>query len=235
MKNVIICKSCNSENPFYGLICHSCKSYLRERIYNIDLWNITGLLIENPSKAFKAIIFSEHKNYLILLIILIAAKLFLNGILLTIYLNKWNAYIPGFLTSYFIIMIFTVVIIVMSAAVFGFLTKRSGIETKFKDNYSILIYSFLPYAFGLLILFLIELVVFGETLFYYEPSPFILKPAIAYILLAFESIIILWSVFLTFAAFKVQSLNTVYSLVFSVFIHITLYFILYFISSSVYL
>ena len=235
MKNVIICKSCNSENPFYGQICHSCKSYLRERIYNLDLWNIVGLLIESPSKGFKTIIFSEHKNYLVLLFFLIAGKLFLNGIFLTIYSSKWNAYLSGYLSSYLIALFLTIAMILIFSGAFNLLTKRFGVSTKFKDDFSILTYSFMPYTFGFLLIFPIELVIFGETLFYYDPSPFILKPAIAYALVAFEGLIILWSVFLTFTALKVQSRNAVYSLIFAIFIHITLYLILYFISLSIYL
>ncbi len=60
MKNTITCKNCKDENPFYGLICKSCGSYLRERIFNIDLFKIMGLLIESPQKGFEIIIHSEH-------------------------------------------------------------------------------------------------------------------------------------------------------------------------------
>jgi hypothetical protein len=235
MKNVVICKNCRSENPFHGLICQNCKSYLRERIYNLDLWKTTGHLIETPSKGFKTIIFSEHKNYLILLLILIAGKFFLNGIFLTIYFDNWNAYLPGYFSSYIIFLIFSAAVILIFSGIFTLLTKVFGVETKLKDNIAILTYSFLPYTFGFLILFPMELVIFGSTLFYHSPSPFLLKPAIAYSLLAFEGLIILWSLFLTYYALKVQSANNFYSLAFAVFIHLTLYLILYFIASAIYL
>lgn len=235
MKNVLICKNCNSENPFYGLICGNCKFYLRERIYNIDLWKIISQLIESPSFAFKNIIFSEHKNYLVLLLLLISGKLFLNGIFLLIFFNKWNASISDYFTSYFIFLIFTVSVILFFSGIFGFITKRFGIKTKFNDNFALLVYSFLPYTFGCLILFTIELVVFGETLFYYDPSPFVLKGTIAYTLLIFECLLVMWSLFLTITALKVQSQNIFYSTIFALFIHAVIYLSIYYLSSSVYL
>src|SRR5690606_23987280 len=107
MKNAVVCKNCNSENPFYELICRNCRSFLREKIYNIDLWKTISQLIESPSTAFRNIILSEHKNYLLLLLVLIAGKLFLNGIFLIIFFNEWNASPPGFISSYLLIFVLT--------------------------------------------------------------------------------------------------------------------------------
>lgn len=235
MKNVVVCKNCSSENPFFALICYNCKSYLRERIYNIDLWKIIGLLIEAPSKAFRTIIFSEHKNFLILLFILVSGKIFLNGIYLTIFFRKWNASFSNYFTGYIIILIFTVIMILIYTGALGEITKKLSVKTRFKDNFSILIYSFLPYVFGFLILFPLELILFGEYLFYYDPSPFLLKGAIAYILLGFELLIILWCFFLTSSAINVQTNKITYSLMIAFFIHFSFYIIFYFISSGIFI
>ncbi|HSP87958.1 MAG TPA: hypothetical protein VLN45_07475, partial [Ignavibacteriaceae bacterium] len=189
----------------------------------------------SPSKAFKTIIFSEHKNFQVLLLILISGKMLLNSIFLTIYFEKWNAHLSGIFISYFFILIVTVVIFLGMSGIFGSITKRYGIETKFKNNFSILTYSFLPFTFGFLILFPIELILFGQYLFFYNPSPFIIKEALAYSLFAFEVILLLWTVFLTFTAFKVQSGNPGYSILFTLFIHLTIYFSLYIIGSRVFI
>ena len=68
------CKKCNHINPAYKYICSECKSYLRERVVNIDLWNTIQLIIEDPHKAFKQIIFAEHKNFIIFISFFIAVK-----------------------------------------------------------------------------------------------------------------------------------------------------------------
>ncbi len=235
MKNIVICKNCGSENPYYELICSNCKSYLRERVYNIDLWSTIGLLIESPSKAFRTIIFSEHKNFLILLLILISGKSLLNGIFLTIYFKKWNAYLSGYFISYIIILILTVIMILIFSGIFVEVTKRLDVKTKFKDNFSIITYSFLPFIFGFLILFPTELILFGEYLFYYNPSPFVIKETFAYALLSFEVMLLVWTLFLTFTAFKVQSGNFIYSFVFTLLIHLTFYITLYLTTSQIFI
>src|SRR3972149_10116139 len=79
MKNSIACPNCSTENPPYVYICKSCNSFIRDRVYNIDLWNLTGLLIENPKKAFQLIVYSEHKNFIIFILLLVAAKLLVNA------------------------------------------------------------------------------------------------------------------------------------------------------------
>jgi len=235
MKNVVVCKNCNSENPFYELICRNCRSFLREKVFNIDLWKTISQLIESPSAAFRNIIFSEHKNYLPLLLFLISGKLFLNGIFLLIFFYEWNARLTGIISSYLIILVLIIVLFFFFVWLFGGVSKIFGITTRFKDNLSILIYSFLPYTFGLLILFLLELIIFGETLFYFDPSPFLIKETIAYTFLITEILLILWSFFLTFTAFKVQSGNIFYSLIFSLLIHTSVYITIYFSSAGIYL
>lgn len=235
MKNVVVCKNCSSENSFYELICSNCKSYLRERVYNIDFWHTIGLLIESPFKAFKTIIFSEHKNFLTLLLILISGKMLLNGIFLTIFFNKWNAHLSGYFSSYIIILILTVSMILFFSLIFGEVTKRFGVDTKFKDNFSIITYSLFPLIIGFLILFPTELILFGEYLFYYNPSPFIIKETLAYALLSFEAIILIWTIFLTFSAIKAQIQNTIFALIFSLFIHLSFYLTLYLITSQIFI
>src|ERR1039458_8374525 len=88
MKNVIICKSCSTENPYYEVICSNCHSFLRDRIFNIDLWKTIEQLIETPVKAFRRIIQSEHKNFISLIFIFAVFKLFISSIFISLVLFK---------------------------------------------------------------------------------------------------------------------------------------------------
>ncbi|NOX19606.1 MAG: hypothetical protein GXO87_15160, partial [Chlorobi bacterium] len=63
MKNNVICKNCGAENPFYLLTCKSCNAYIRDKVSNINLWEIIWKLIETPVEAFRQIIYAEHKNF----------------------------------------------------------------------------------------------------------------------------------------------------------------------------
>ncbi len=219
MINVIVCKNCGSENPFYGLTCSSCKSYLRERIYNIDLWKTIGLLIENPSKAFQTIIYSEHKNFLILVVSLISGKMMLNGIFLRIFLLKENSHLSNYFSNYLIILVPTIVLFFVFSWLYGKILERKKIKTRFRDNLAIITYSFIPFTFGFIFLFPIELILFGEYLFYYSPSPFDIKETLSYTLLIFEILLLLWSLFLTYKAINIQTGNKIFSIATSIGIH----------------
>jgi len=230
MKNVVVCKNCKSENPFYELICRKCKSYLRERVYNIDLWHTISLLIESPSKAFKLIINSEHKNFLVVLLLLISGKVLLNGIFLKIFLLKGEAEFPNYFLDYLLTLSFTVVILLLFSVLFKTISEKNGIQTRFPDNFSLFTYSFVPYTFSLIVLFPVELVLFGGYLFSYNPSPFQIKETLSYVLFAFEGLIIIWSIFLTISAIKVISNNFLYSFIFGILIHVLFYISLIFLS-----
>jgi hypothetical protein len=234
MKNVVVCSNCKSENPFYTLICTSCKSYMRERVYNIDLWKTISLLIESPSAGFKSIIFSEHKNFIILVILLAAGKLFIDGMFLSLFSLKENAAISNYISNYLIILGSTFILITLFSLLLKLMIKKAGIQSRFGDNLSIISYSFIPHAFGFLLLLPVELILFGGYLFSADPSPFIIKETLAYVMLGFEGLVILWSLFLTFIAVKTQSNNILFSVVFSVIIQSVLFLSVYFISINIF-
>jgi hypothetical protein len=212
MKNVVVCPNCGTENPFYKYTCTNCKGYLRERIFNLDLWQLIGMLIESPVKAFNRIIQSEHKNFLLLIAFLFTIKIFINARFLSIFLSGESSLRFGLLplllisaaAGYLVIWIYTLVLFLVN--------KLSGLKSRLRDNNAVLIYSLIPYAFALAILFPIELITFGGSLFSDNPSPFLLKPAIAYALLIFEGLLILWSIFLSVSGIYSISRNISYAL-----------------------
>ncbi len=230
MKNVVVCPNCGTENPFFKYTCSSCKAYLRERVFNLDLWQLTGLLIENPVKAFNRIIQSEHKNFTLLITVLFTIKAFIDARFLSILLSGENVLRLDLLTAllisaaagYLVIWIYTFVLFLVN--------KLSGLKSRLRDNNAVLIYSLIPYAFALAILFPIELITFGQTLFSDNPSPFMLKPTIAYALLAFEGLLILWGIFLSVAGVYSISRSIPYALVSGIIFNIFLFGFMYLLS-----
>jgi hypothetical protein len=234
IKNVIVCKNCKSENPFYTLICHSCKSYLRERIYNIDLWKTLAQLIENPSYAFRSIIFSEHKNFLMLIILLISGKLFIDGMFFSMVSLKDYSSFSNVFFNYIIIAVSISFLISVFAFALIKAIKKIGIVTRFADNFSIIAYSFIPHAFGFILLFPTELILFGSYLFSTDPSPFIIKETLAYVMLGFEMLVVIWSIFLTFIGLKIQTNNILFAIILTIIIHGILFTSVWFISVNVF-
>ena len=227
MKNSVRCSNCKTENPFYKLICENCKSYLRDRVYNIDLGNIIARLIESPAAGFKTIIFSEHKNFLVFLILFSVLKFEIDSVFISLFFNKEIISLSNFAAGYIGLLLVLSAVFLFFSYLVNILNGKLSYQTRVKDNFTIYFYSFLPHIFALIILFPLELVMFGEYLFSTNPSPFALKEFIAYTLLILELLIIIWSLFLTIAANYAQTKNVLYSVIISVIFQSLLFFILY--------
>jgi len=211
MKNEIVCKSCQTSNPFHELTCHNCKSYLRERIYNLDLWKLLEQLIESPTNGFTKIIHSEQKNFIIFIIFLSSIKFFINTIFFFLSNSRNHSFLANGIRNYFILLLSISLIIIFFSLIIHFTNKISRNVTRTKDIFSILSYSLFPNIFALIVFFPLELIFFGEYLFSNNPSPFIIKETVAYIMLVLELAVVLWTFFLTITAFYVLTKSLFYS------------------------
>jgi hypothetical protein len=190
------CKNCSHINPIYKNICVECKSYLRERVVNIDLWTTIQLIIEDPELAFRQIIFAEHKNFITFITFFIAIK----NLIISRFLTVPELGTDGVSTSFIVSLFLMILIILILSSSFIFVQnlnyKKQNINLRFKDIYSINIYSFIPYLFGLVFIFPVELVVLGGDIFSNNPYSFQIKPLFTYILIGVEFITIIWSFYL---------------------------------------
>lgn len=209
------CKKCNHINPAYKNICTECKSYLRERVVNIDLWSTIQLLIEDPIKAFKQIIFAEHKNFILFIFFFIAIK----NLIITRFFSVPALGINGVRASFLISLTLIILVSVSLLFLFSYLLKIfygiKKIDLRFKDIYAINIYSFIPYLFGLILIFPVELIVLGGDIFSNNPYAYQIKPLITYILIGFEFITLIWSFYLIQKSIYKISANRFLSIVFT--------------------
>ncbi|MDP4190912.1 MAG: YIP1 family protein [Bacteroidota bacterium] len=219
MKNVITCKNCKAENPYFSYICNNCRSYLRERVVNIDLWKMLGTIIESPTKAFSNIIHAEHKNFISLLYFLFAIKFFINILMIDDPVFGSIKVLNNVSLLFLLSLIVPIVVICVFALLLKFVTKLLKVQTRFKDNLSILIYSLVPSSIALVFFFPVELVLFGSALFISNPSPFLLKQNPAYVMSALEGLMVIWSFVLTFFAIKSATKSVIFSLISSILFH----------------
>jgi len=204
---------------------------MRGRVYNIDLWKTIGLLVESPKKAFTEIVYSEHKNFITFIFLLVAAKLLVDiRFVAQLTLGEFKT-TTSLIFSYLIVVGVIASFILIYSFVIKFVLQWYKIETRFRDNLSVLIYSLIPHVFGIFFLFLLELVIFGEYLFSVNPNPFVIKGSIAYLFLGAEILIILWSVFLSYSALRVQT-SSIYISVLVTLIFYTLIAVIGYFSSS---
>jgi len=234
MKNSVACPNCNTENPFYNSVCLKCKSYLRERVYNLDLWSLLSLIIESPKKAFRTVIFSEHKNFIFFLLLFLSLKyLIIARFISIITIGDFRSTV-GLQISYSIILGGTTIFFLIFSFLYNLIGRHNNIFLRFKDSLSLIIYSQIPLIFGLIILFTLELVIFGDYLFSINPTPFTIKGDIAYLFFILEWGTIIWSVFLLLKAFRAQSQSLSFSLIATIIFFVMLSSLLYFCSLFVF-
>jgi hypothetical protein len=212
MKNSVSCPNCNSENPFYNSICSGCKHYLRDRIVNLDLWSVISLLIESPTKAFRTIIFSEHKNFIFFILFFVSIKYLINARFISmVSVGEFQSTI-GLQLSYLIVLGVILIYFIIFSFLHKSLSKKSECSIRLRDTFALITYSQMPFLFGLFILFPLELVILGDYLFSMNPTPFIIKGSITYFFFAIEIGLVLWNIFLVFKAFLTQSQQTLFGM-----------------------
>lgn len=234
MINSVSCPNCKADNPFYNSICSSCKTYLRDRVYNLDLWALVSTIIESPSKAFRTIIFSEHKNFVFFILLFLSLKYLINArFVAMISIGDFESTV-GLQISYLIILGCTIIFFLTFSYLYNFIGKSNNISLRFKDTFALIIYSQIPLLFGLIVLFSLELVLFGDYLFSLNPTPFTIKGLMAYFFLLLEVGTIIWSIFLLFKAFRAQSHNISFSLTATLIYFVLLSSLIYFCSLFVF-
>jgi len=202
--NVQICSNCGEINLLYAKNCNKCKHYLRATIVNIDLWKTIWQLFESPRKALTNVIYAEYKNFLGIVLVLLSLKLFLTSVFLQ---SAFKLTLPD--TQYFLLNICLLVFIYLSSILMisGISTQilNRYSRTRLKDNLSIFCYAFIPYVLSFFILAPVEYSIFGKHWFIFNPSPFLIKETLSYLLVSIEALMLLWSLFILARGFYLQS------------------------------
>lgn len=201
--NIQKCSNCGEENLLYEKNCKQCKHYLRAAVVNIDLWKTIWLIFENPKKAIQNLIMAEHKNFSIFLLFFLALKLFTTSVTIQ---SAFNITLPNtefFSANIIIGTLIYLLIVLFFTFIFSKLFKKNN-KVRFRDNFTIIVYSFIPLIFSLFILSPVEYGLFGKHWYLYNPSPFLIKSTLAYLILSLEFLMLGWSLVILFIALKIQ-------------------------------
>lgn len=227
MRNNIICKSCGHENAMFRLNCTKCNNYLRARVWNINLWHNIRLLIESPTKAFQDIIWSEHKNFVVFIVIISTIKFMVDSFFLKMTYENTDFLLNSFFANYILVLAEFVIFLILFILAYWYLNKIFQIETRIRDILALISYSLIPSIFGLVSLLLVEIILFGGYLFSVNPPPTVIKPTLAFALLGFEVLVIFWSIFLLAFGFYTLTKIKIYSIISSIIFFTFLILILY--------
>lgn len=228
MKNFTLCPNCSSENPIYHSKCKNCGAFIRDRVINVDLWSTIGQLVESPVKGFTRIIEAEHKNFVVFIWLLAGFKFWVDANFIYLAIYKTDPFLSRFVAEYLIVSFLIAAVVLAISVALKFTTVQ--LKTRVKDVFSLITYSFIPHFFGAIILFTIELIIFGGYLFSNNPSPFILKETAAVILSIFEGLIIIWGILLSVFSFYALSRSRIFSVLMAFVVNAAVFASIYFCS-----
>lgn len=200
---MITCRVCNTENDEYAIVCGNCKSYIQNRIANLDFFPTVWKVIETPKKAFHDITLAEHKNYSLLLFSLFGIALSFTGF--------WYFKLGSRFDSLFDVLAAAggvgIIVGFLSAAlcttVFEITMKIAKGKGRARNSLGVLAYATTPVSLSLVMILPIELLTFGMYLFTSNPDPYSIKPGMFIALVSFDSLMALWTFVLAVIAASV--------------------------------
>ena len=190
---MITCSVCGKENDDLAVICSHCKSYLQSKVNNLNLFETIWTLIESPRSAFKRIALARHKNYVFLLSSLLGMSL--------AYTLLWYKNLGGRFSNVLTLVgtgILTgpplgILFVFLFSAVMLRIGKLLGGKATMRNTFAVVSYAAVPIIFSLVIVFPIEIAIFGLYFFDNNPPPLVINPVIYVTLIGFDLVAVLWS------------------------------------------
>ena len=199
------CPVCGTENDDLAVVCSSCKGYIQAKVDTLDLFQTIWGLMESPSVTFRRIALAGSKNYIVPLTVLFGVAL--------VYALLWNANYgvrePQLATILGLGILAgpvlgTVVFLVLSRFL-AIVTPLGGRKVTSRNAFAMLAYAVVPVVLSLIIIFPIEIAVFGIYLFDTNPPPIVLNPLAYVVLIGLDGIAALWSVVLVWTGIRVMA------------------------------
>lgn len=201
---MIPCKVCNTENDEFAIVCHNCKSYVQNRIPNLDFFETIWRVIESPRRAFHDITLAEHKNYSLLLFSLFGIGLSYTAFWYFELGSRFESLLDLLAKATSIGVVLGLVSAALFTLVFDIIVRLMGGKGAIRNSLGVLAYSTTPVSLSLVLLLPIELLTFGMYLFTSNPNPYTIKPGLYVALISFDSAVALW-------AFSLSVLGTIVS------------------------
>ena len=190
---MITCKVCNASNDEFATVCSHCKSYIQNRITNLDFFETVWNVIESPRKAFHDITLAEHKNYTFLLFSLFGVALSFTGCWYFRLGTRFETLLDLLAEMSVIGIGMGLFSGVLFTLIFEIVVRLVGGRGALRNSMGTLAYATTPVSLSLVLILPIELLTFGMYLFTSNPNPYAIKPGLFVALVSFDSIMGLWA------------------------------------------
>jgi hypothetical protein len=190
------CPVCGTENNDLDIVCRSCKGFMQAKVDNLDLFSTIWGIFESPRKTFRRIAIARSKNYVVMLNAAFGMAL--------VFTCFWHWQIALKIPSLLTIVGLGVLVgipagnLVVALAAFGVraLLRLGGTRIAYRNAFAVLAYAGVPVVLSLVLLFPLEIGIFGVYFFDNNPPPIVINPP-AYIgLIGLDTLAGVWSVLL---------------------------------------
>ncbi len=195
---MVQCPTCAFENDEFATICSKCRAFLQNRVPNLNFFDTSWGILESPFKTFRLIGIAEHKNY--------SGFLFCCFGIAVSFTAAWYLKIGVFFETLLDLIPFLFGVGVILGGVFALIlpvihyksAKITGTDTRLRQSYGVLAYSFVPILLSLILVLPIELLTFGMYMFTSNPHPAVIKPVSYYVLIGCDILLATWTTALVF-------------------------------------
>ena len=195
---MITCRVCGMQHDDLAVVCSSCGGYLQSKVDSLNLFETLWQLVESPGLAFKRIVLSRHKNYLILLSGLVG----INVVFAVFWLRNLGGQFSNLLTllgaGILIGIPVGVAFVSLLSVVISLGIRVLGRAVSVRNVAAVVAYAGMPLVLALMIIFPLEIAVFGMDFFGNNPPPMVINPLAYWALLGFDSMALLWSLILLY-------------------------------------
>lgn len=212
---MIKCRVCNTENDEFAVICLNCKSFIQNRVTNLDFFATVWKVIESPRKAFHEITLAEHKNYSLLLFSMFGVGLSFTAFWYFRLGTRFESLLDLLAKATIIGIGLGLASAILFTFVFELLVRMTRGKGTVRSSLAILAYSTTPVSLTLFLILPVELLTFGMYLFTSNPDPYSIKPALYVALLSFDTAMALWAFVLLVIGTSVSKQLSVLKSVFS--------------------
>jgi hypothetical protein len=190
---VITCSVCGRQNEDLAVVCTSCKGFLQSKIVALNLFETVWCLVESPRTAFRRIVLSQHKNYVVVLSTLMGVHV---AYYVIWYKNLGDVF-PDLMVLLGAGLAAGPSLGMVCALGFGALvmklTNMVGQRVSMRNAFAVVAYAGVPVICSLVFVFPVEMAIFGIYFFGTNPSPMVLKPVEYLVLLGLDSLAVVWS------------------------------------------
>ena len=188
------CPSCSYDNDDFATVCLQCKSYLQNRVPNLNFFETAWGIIESPRATFRTITLAEHKNYVFFLFACFGVSV------------SFTTFFYLKLGSYFDSLLFLIPWALGSGVVGGMIlapllslflhlvARVLGSNQRFRNSNALFAYSLIPIVLSIILILPIELLTFGMYLFTSNPHPYVIKPVSFLLLMGFDTLMAGWAI-----------------------------------------